>query len=136
MVAAGIVFLEGCAASSTTTVEVGTLSFEVEIADTTQSQRDGLSGREDLPEGTGMLFPFAEPKQRQVWMAGMKTSIDIAWIVNNQVLSVDTLPPCLLVDQGQCPKWSSPDLADALLEVPAGSLEGILPGTSVTLRDE
>ncbi len=34
MAAAGIVFLEGCAASSTATVEVGTLSYEVEIADT------------------------------------------------------------------------------------------------------
>ncbi|MCT2155301.1 DUF192 domain-containing protein, partial [Corynebacterium sanguinis] len=63
-------------------------------------------------------------------------SIDVAWIVDDQVLATDTLDPCTLTDQSQCPRWTSPAPVDALLEVPAGALDGIEPGTHVTIRED
>ena len=131
--------LAACSAASptTATVQVGdALTFSVEVADTEQTQRDGLSGRTSLSEGTGMLFPFDERQEQQVWMAGMEISIDVAWIVDDQVLATDTLDPCTLTDQTQCPRWTSPAPVDALLEVPAGALDGIEPGTHVTIRED
>ena len=95
--------LAGCApstsAASTATVTVGTRQFQVEVADTADEQRAGLSGRAEVPEGTGMLFTFAGRQERQVWMAGMQTRIDAAWIVDDQVLAVETLDPCTMTDQ-------------------------------------
>jgi len=129
--------LAACApgASTSTTVQVGaTLEFDIEVASSAQEQRDGLSGRTELDEGTGMLFTFDQPGEKQVWMAGMTIPLDVAWIVDDQVLAVDTLDPCTQVDQDQCPRWTSPADVDALLEVPAGSLDGIAPGVLVTVE--
>ena len=83
--------LAACSAASptTATVQVGdALTFSVEVADTEQTQRDGLSGRTSLSEGTGMLFPFEERQEQQVWMAGMEISIDVAWIVVRAIAAV------------------------------------------------
>lgn len=131
--------LTSCAAPVPTSavVEVGpALEFHVEVANTEQAQLEGLSGRTTLSEGTGMLFPFSDREERHVWMAAMKIPIDVAWIVDNQVLAVDTLDPCTLTDQSKCPRWTSPGDVDALLEVPAGALAAIEPGTPVIIREE
>ena len=139
-VAALTALLAGCsstAAPSTASVEVGTgLEFQVQIAATAEQQRDGLSGRAELSEGTGMLFQFDGAAERQVWMAGMLIPLDVAWIVDGQVLAVDTLQPCTTAPQDECPQWTSPGAADTLLEVPAGALDGIEPGTPVTIRED
>lgn len=112
-------------------LKIGDTEFQVEIAETEQTQRAGLSGRAHVPEGTGMLFVFAGRQEQQVWMAGMQIPIDIAWLVDGRVLAVDTLDPCDLEDQEQCPRWTSPAPVDALLEVPAGELAGVEPGERV-----
>ncbi len=132
--------LTGCTSTpepTTAVVDVaGILAFDVELATTPDQQRDGLSGRHDLSVGTGMLFQFDGSAQREVWMAGMEIPVDAAWIAGDQVIAVDTLDPCTTTDQAQCPRSTSPGPADALLEVPAGSLETITPGTSITVREE
>lgn len=132
--------LAGCAAipePSTAIVGIGADAvFQVELARTAEEQRKGLSGRPELSEGTGMLFTFGNRAERQVWMAGMEIPIDVAWIVDDQVFAVDTLDPCTKTDQDQCPRWTSPGDVDALLEVPAGALDGIETGTAVTVREE
>lgn len=75
-------------------LKIGDTEFQVEIAETEQTQRAGLSGRAHVPEGTGMLFVFAGRQEQQVWIAGMQIPIDIAWLVDGRVLAVDTLDPC------------------------------------------
>jgi uncharacterized membrane protein (UPF0127 family) len=139
-VAALVAVLSGCAttpAPSTAVVIVGTgLEFRVQLATTPDQQRDGLSGRDELSEGTGMLFTFDGPAERQVWMAGMEIPIDIAWILDGQVIATETLDPCTTETQDECPRWTSPAEADTLLEVPAGALDGIEPGTTVTTRKD
>jgi uncharacterized membrane protein (UPF0127 family) len=130
----------GCSPAPDTPTAVvsidGGHEFHVELATTPDQQRDGLSGRDALSQGTGMLFQFDRPAQHEVWMAGMKIPIDVAWISNGHVLAVDTLEPCTTNDQAQCPRWTSPSPADALLEVPAGSLEEITPGTAITIQED
>lgn len=134
-----VVSLASCSAAPDRPTAVVTIDggheFHVELATTPDQQRDGLSGRHDLPVGTGMLFQFDGSAQREVWMAGMEIPVDAAWIAGDQVIAVDTLDPCTTTDQAQCPRWTSPGPADALLEVPAGSLETITPGTSITVRE-
>lgn len=96
----------------------------------------GLAGRSELSEGQGMLFSFASQSERQVWMAGMKFPIDVAWIADHHVVAVQTLEPCTEAEQDRCPRWTSPNDVDALLEVRAGALAGIDAGTVVTIREE
>lgn len=44
----------------------------------------GLSGREKLPENSGMLFVFDKPDYHSFWMKDMKFAIDIIWIDENK----------------------------------------------------
>ena len=130
----------GCTSSKPVTalVRIGSapVEFRVEIAQTADQQRDGLSGREPLSEGTGMLFRFGNRAEQQVWMAGMTYSLDTAWIVDGKVLAIDTLTPCTETDQARCPRWTSPSAVDALLEVPADSLATVVPGMPVTIEEQ
>lgn len=68
-------------------------------------------------------------------MAGMRFPLDIAWISAGRVIAVDTLQPCIETDQRQCPRWTSPAEVDALLEVPAGALNGVQRGSPLTLAE-
>ena len=117
------------------TVEVGGEVFAVELADTASEQKEGLAGREEIPASTGMLFPFAERAEHQMWMAGMEVPIDVAWIDDDRVIGVATLDPCTEVDQTTCPRSTAPGPATALLEVPAGALADVAAGDVVTLRE-
>lgn len=129
--------LAGCAGDSpaTATVTIGSARFDVELARTADQQRAGLSDREALPAGTGMLFTFAHAGEQQVWMAGMAVALDVAWISDGQVLDVLTLDPCTEPDQDTCPRWTSPGDVDALLEVPAGALTRVTAGDAVTVTE-
>lgn len=118
------------------TVTVGSLVYLVEVARTAEEQQEGLSGREILTEGTGMLFQFGSNGEQEVWMAGMTMPLDIAWISGDEVMAVDTLDACDEPDQNRCPRWTSPGAVDALLEVPARSLAGVGAGTRVTITEE
>lgn len=138
--ALAIIPLAGCSgdiAPQSATVAVGEdLEFQIAVAYTPEQQSEGLSGRQDLPAGTGLLIPFEPGKEREVWMVGMEIPIDIAWIADGQVLQISTLDPCAESGQSLCPRWKSPGAVDALLEVPADALNGITPGTSVSIREE
>lgn len=127
---AALVLLSGCG-TSTSTVTIGEQTFTVEVADTSEAQRAGLSDRDDVPAGTGMLFPFDEPGPREVWMARTRVRLDIAWILDGQVVAVETLLPCELEAVTDCPTYASPGDVDALLEVPAGALREVRLGSAV-----
>lgn len=110
-------------------------TFQVELAVTPQQQQQGLAGRDSVSEGAGMLFVFDSPRTEQVWMAGMKVAIDIAWVVEGQVVGTDTLQPCRMADQAQCPRWTSPKPVTSLLEVPAGALAGVPRGAQIAIKE-
>lgn len=112
------------------------VEFRVEVAQTVEQQRAGLSGRDQLSAGAGMLFRFGTTSsEQQVWMAGVKFPLDIAWIADGKVLAIDTLTACTEADENACPRWTSPSPVDALLEVPAHSLTTVVPGMTVTIEE-
>ena len=116
-------------AAGEVTVEPG-LRFTVEIADTYDARSLGLSGRTEVPPGSGMLFVYDEQAPRSYWMAGMLVPLDLAWIADDRVLAVQTLQPC--VTDEPCPTHPSPGPVDAVLEVRAGALAGVGVGAAVT----
>lgn len=128
----------GCTPSAPVLAEVrigsGPGFFQVEIAQAAEQQRDGLSGRDHLPPGTGMLFRFGSHSPQQVWMAGMNFPIDIAWIADGKITAIDTLSTCTTAEDA-CRRWSSPGPVDCLLEVPAHSLDAITVGTDIFIEE-
>lgn len=131
----------GCASTArepaTAFVALGTApEFRVGHARNAEKQRTGLAGRSELSEGQGRLFSFASQSERQVWMAGMKFPIDVAWIADYRVIAVQALEPCTEGEHERCPRWTFPGDVDALLEVRVGALAGIDAGTVVTIREE
>jgi uncharacterized protein len=53
---------------------------KLERADSNQQQLRGLSGRNGLPTGTGMLFSFGQPATQCMWMKDMRFAIDMIWL--------------------------------------------------------
>jgi uncharacterized membrane protein (UPF0127 family) len=54
--------------------------FNVEVARTREEQARGLMFRTSLPEGGGMIFPFAEPRIASFWMKNTLIPLDMIFI--------------------------------------------------------
>ncbi len=109
--------------------ETGKKTFDVEIADTLEEQSRGMMYRETVPEMTGMLFEFAEPKVATIWMKNTAVSLDILFIRSNgKILKIEhsATPYSLRSASSEAP-------IAAVLELGAGqALElGIKPGDSI-----
>jgi uncharacterized membrane protein (UPF0127 family) len=65
------------------TIMVAGAPLTLEIAATDEARERGLSEREVLASGTGMLFIFDEAALHGFWMPDMHFSIDIAWLDDN-----------------------------------------------------
>lgn len=72
-----------------------------EVAATADQRADGLMYREEVPDGTGMLFVFQDNEVRAFWMANTYVALDIAYmdpsyrivdIVQMEPLVTDTYP--------------------------------------------
>jgi len=61
-------------------VVLGPDTVVAEVASTAEERREGLMYREDLPDGTGMLFVFPDERPRSFWMANTFIPLDIAFI--------------------------------------------------------
>ena len=73
-------FATGCTNvdnSSLQKISINNKKIAVEIMDTPELRFQGLSGRESLPEDTGMLFVFDKYVQTSFVMRDMKFSIEI-----------------------------------------------------------
>lgn len=64
-------------------VLLGETTFKVEIVDTQDKRTLGLSGRESLPDDSGMLFVFENSYFHGFWMKDMNFPIDIIWLDEN-----------------------------------------------------
>jgi uncharacterized membrane protein (UPF0127 family) len=99
----------------------------VEIADTPEKQRLGLGGRSSLDWDRGMLFVYQHPGFYTFWMKGMRFDIDIVWIFRDRIVEVAHWVPHpgdeLAERDDQLPAYRPRQLADAVLEVPAGYAE-------------
>jgi uncharacterized membrane protein (UPF0127 family) len=99
-------------------VIIAGVRLSVEVADTPAERGRGLSGREMLPENSGMLFVFDTPRRYGFWMYGMKFPLDIIWIDERLrvVYFVENAQPCVNI----CETYEPPADALYVLEVNAG----------------
>ncbi|MDD5043246.1 MAG: DUF192 domain-containing protein [Patescibacteria group bacterium] len=70
-------------------LDQGKLVIEAELADSTAEISRGLSGREEIGEGEGMLFIFKNGSTLPFWMKGMKFDIDIIWIAGGEIIGIE-----------------------------------------------
>lgn len=103
-------------------LKVGTTLISVEIADTTPKRSQGLSGRESLPSGSGMLFVFDSPRKYQFWMKGMRFPLDMIFIRNGKVVDIlENVPnPVLGTADKNLPVYQPTTEIDMVLEVNSG----------------
>lgn len=99
-------------------VEIRGRSIPVEIADSPAEQRLGLGERDGLAWGTGMYFPYAKPGFYAFWMKGMRFPIDIVFLRDGRIREIHAQIP--FEKGGNGPTIRPQELADAVLEVPAG----------------
>lgn len=103
----------------------------VYVADSSSERVLGLSGREGLPDGYGMLFIFDSAEKHGIWMKNMKFNIDVVWLDDKKVV-VETVEN---IEPKSYPKKFVPTV-DALyiLEMPAGQIDArnISKGTQLS----
>jgi len=94
--------------------------FKVETVISHEKKQLGLSGRPNLPDGTGMLFIFDELGRQGMWMIDMKFPLDIVWLDEQFTIVHLSLncPPC--PNAGQCPTYSSRFRVKYAIEMTAG----------------
>lgn len=114
-------------------IKIGNRTFQVEIVDTEEKRRQGLSGREDLCLNCGMLFEFDNPENYVFWMKGMEFPLDMIWIDGNEIVKIrEEVPirPVVGIDPGV--------RADKVLEINAGLSKkyGIREGDTVFFIDK
>lgn len=108
----------------------------LEVARTPEEQTLGLGDRDALPWGRGMLFLYEQPALLTFWMKGMRFDIDIVWIRDGRIVGISPFVPHPRDDPDRPATVRSPELADTVLEVPAGYAQanGWRRGDRVELR--
>ena len=118
------------------TVSVGGVAFEVEIAFTPEGRTRGLSGRDSLADGAGMLFVFDSGAASSFWMREMRFALDFVWIGDGcEVVDIHPAVPAPPAGAalGDLPIYSSRTPARYNLEINAGeaAARGIEIGDAV-----
>ena len=108
--------------------------FIVEIADTSEKQIQGLSGRESLGLNAGMLFVYNDYNIRLFWMKEMKFPLDIVWIKDGLVVGCSEKVP-VLDKNGHISEIQSPGEVNYVLEINSGLCEkyNIISGSKVEI---
>lgn len=81
-------FSVGNDVGATPTVTIGNVRFRAELAFEASSRQKGLSDRDYLERGTGMLFIFKDRTASPFWMFNMRFPLDFVWI-SDQCIVVD-----------------------------------------------
>ncbi|MEX0616809.1 MAG: DUF192 domain-containing protein [Candidatus Woykebacteria bacterium] len=70
------------------TVTIGGKIINVEVADSPEEREKGLSGRDYLGEGAGMIFVFEEKGYPTFWMKSVKFPLDMVWVNENRIVDI------------------------------------------------
>ena len=94
--------------------------FTVSVVISPDARRRGLSGKPELPSGTGVLFVFDTLSYQSMWMPDMKFPLDIVWLDENfHVVNITyNATPC--ESREDCPSYSSVNLVKYAIEMTAG----------------
>ena len=70
------------------------IAVKAEIASTFEERRNGFMFRQDIPDGTGMLFIFEEEQILDFWMKNTPHPLSIAYIDRNgKIRDILDMPP-------------------------------------------
>ena len=118
------------------TITVGNDTLVVEIADDGKLRERGLSYRDGLEPGTGMLFVYPGEGNRSFWMKEMRFCLDIVWLGESEVVgAAENACPEPGVPESDLTRYVSNEPVRFILEVPGNWLaeRGYGPGTPVDL---
>jgi len=111
-------------------VRLGQVKVKAEMVFSPEKLYLGLSKRQGLPEGQGMLFIMPTLMIQEFCMRDMRFPIDFIWLVPGRVAGITKNVP--FEDQQAC--YASPEAVNYVLEVPAGFCDrhGIKVGDPVS----
>ena len=114
---------------------IGSVCYEIEIADDSRERERGLMFREELAGGKGMLFVFDREGKYPFWMKNTKIALDIVWFgADGKIVFISkNTPPCAA---DYCPSYAPDAPAKYVLEVAAGQMEAIGAAVGDTVKVE
>ena len=120
-------------------VRIGSASYSVDLAVLPEERQQGLSGREFMAQGEGMLFVFENEQPLHFWMKEMRFPLDMLWIDAQCRLvgvSADVPTPPPNGGDGEIPRAQSPSPARFVLELNAGEAarQGMAEGDLVEFQ--
>lgn len=105
----------------TATLKVGKQTFHLEVADTPQKRQLGLSNRTSLAQDRGMIFLFDQPEYVSFWMKDMHFPLDMIFVNNTKVVTVDENVPPPSSTNENLPIYQPEEPVNRVIELPAGS---------------
>jgi uncharacterized membrane protein (UPF0127 family) len=111
----------------------GTVSLDVQVADTPDERQIGLMGRESLSPYDGMAFLWEEPVVSSFWMKDTLIPLSIAfWDDAGRIISILDMAPCT---EDPCPSYGPDEPFVGAVEVDRGTLgeRGVTVGDRVEL---
>ena len=128
-----MLLLSGCA-NAGSWVEVGGQRYRVEVADDDAERARGLMFRDELAEGSGMVFIHDREEPQAYWMKNTRIGLDILYFDRQRRLVAQQrgVPPCSAGNR--CPAYPSREPALYVLELNSGEAErlGLANGTVLT----
>ncbi len=119
----------------TNIVRINSRTIPVELADTLDERSQGLSDRQSLESGSGMLFVFDEVKPVSFWMRWMHFPLDIVWIRDGKIVGIERNVPIPVagVAEGDLPLYYSSEAVSHVLEINAGEAIGLSVGDTIEI---
>ncbi len=108
------------------------LATEVAFADSILSKTKGLMFRKSVPDEYALVMEMGtnllgRPSRQAVHMLFVRFPIDVIWLVEDEVTHIKTLKPW---------RGSGAARADRIIELPAGSADGVSVGDTVRVERE
>jgi len=94
--------------------------FPVTAVVSEEATKKGLSNREMLPKGTGLLFIYGDLALHSMWMPDMKFPLDIVWLDEQFCVAHITYAAQPCESLNNCPTYSSKYRVLYAIEVNAG----------------
>ena len=110
-------------------------AVHIEVATDDDTRAQGLMFRDRIPEGTGMLFVFAQSGDYPFWMKNTLVPLDMIWIDDQKrVVHVEaSVPPC---KADPCPSYPPHAVAKYVLELGRGQAakHRVVNGSTLTFH--
>lgn len=106
-------------------VIIGDHVFLTEVAIDPAAQKKGLSGRDNLPEDSGLLFVYPSKSILTFWMLDVRFNIDLLWISDDKIVGIEKnmQAPAPATEDKDLLLYSSPEPVNRVLEINSGLVD-------------